>query len=398
MILTALSQTEISERLHKMHLGGERALRTYAGFADSSGYAGQARQTFSLLLSEADVSYLQKTMLQLYQQLLADLTEQPPEGTIAFDFIRIDAYYDVTKKQLQVLEINSRDAGMHEICQWLDSKVLQVIPGSSPYELNDAIAINQKAWHEAHLGPVERLLYMSREDIPRWLYYESLDAHYPQVADVSSWRDVTVTPGGVAYLGDVYQAIVTKAANSMPAAVRELVERGVVSRVQTRCNSFMGDKKYLESLNLNFIAVSKPLSQTDHETYIKNQVDLVLKKGKSSGSRGVVVGRGLSNEAWQQALQTAYGEPTAWTLQSYAEPGNGNCVPHGIAPQDCRVQLGIFVLPNPADPSQIDIDIVVKGYVGADEAVLFDPASHKADIWFGNVIVCTGQTELTADR
>ena len=387
MIQTQFSKDELRSRLQGLHLHGERALRTYAGFAANSPYAGQARQTFSLVLSQADIDYMQQAMQQLYDRLRADLVDQPPAGCIPFDFIRIDAYYDTTERQLQILEINSRDAGMHEVCEWLDSKVVQVTDGIIAFNLNDRIAINQKSWHEAHLGPVDRVLYMSRAAIPRWLYYEALDRHYPQLADLNSWHDVSYSDQGIVYGEDVFRAVITKAANWTPEIVKGLDRAGTVSVVQSRQNGHLGDKKYLEQLDLPFVTQSIALDAAKHEEYLTQQVDLVLKLNKSSGSRGVTLGRSVTAEAWATQLQTAYSVATDWTMQRYAQPGNGDCLPHGQPARDCRVLLGIFMLPKPDDPSQIDIEIVAKGYVGPDEAVLFDPAGHKADIWFGNVIV-----------
>ena len=59
---------------------------------------------------------------------------------------------------------------------------------------------------------------------------------------------------------------------------------------------------------------------------------------------------------------------------------------HGLGERSVSTQLGIFILPSPTDPHQIDMDITVKGYAGSEDYFTFDPSDRKPDIWFGHVI------------
>ena len=387
MIKTQLSLPEIQTQLRKLDVSQAAVLSSYAGFADDSQWPGQPRQTFSLVLQPADVAYLQDCMEQLYRTIRKDLVVQPPADSIPFDFIRIDGYYDVESKKLQILEINSHDAGMHEIGEWLDAQTASALKITVGDKLNDVIANNQHAWQVAHLGEFNRALFFSRPGIPRWLYYEAIQRRYPNLVAISDYEAVTFKPTGVVLDGLEYKAVITKASGGRPKPIRLLDDAGQVSLVQSRINGYIGDKKYLESLPFDFVAKAVPIDPAKHKEYLEQQAELVLKKSISSGSRGVIMGRGLTADAWAKALQTVYLEHAAWTMQHYAKPGNGTVIGHGQANQTCRTQLGIFILPSTADPSQCSIDIVVKGYVGTDEAVMFDPAGYKPDIWFGNVIV-----------
>ena len=387
MIKTQLSLTQIQAQLSQLDLSKAAVLAHYAGFAEASQWHGQPRQTFSLVLKPADIAYLQDCMEQLYRTIRQNLVVQPPAGCIPFDFVRIDAYYNVETKQLQILEINSHDAGMHEIGEWLDEQTAAALKVSPGPKLNDTIANNQHAWHEAHLGDFERALYFSRPGIPRWLYYEAVQRRYPNLLAVDNYETATFKPTGI-FIDDLeYKAVITKADQARPLPVRQLDDEGQISLVQSRINGYIGNKKYLETLDFDFVAKAQPIDEAKHDDYVQQQAELVLKKNVSSGSRGVIVGRGLAADEWRKALTSVYDDPTGWTMQRYAEPGKGTVIAHGQAQKNCRTQLGIFILPSTADPSQCTIDFAVKGYVGNDEAVIFDPAGYKPDIWFGNVIV-----------
>lgn len=387
MIQTPLSQAKISDALSQLDLSQASELIRYAGFADASGFHGQPRQTFSLLLTQADIAYLESCMRQLYAAIQAGLEVKPPTGSIPFDFIRIDAYYDAAQQKLQILEINSHDAGLHEIGEWLDDKTGTVLGAPATKRLNDLIANNHYAWQQAHLGDFDRAVFFSRAGIPRWLYYQALQRRYPNLAAVSSWDGASFEADGIHCDGQTYRAVITKADGGRPQPVRALDDAGTIALVQSRHNGYIGHKKYLEALPFDFVAHAEAIDQTLHDDYRQQRADLVLKKNVSSGSRGVIVGRGVSESAWAEALQQVYVDPSAWTMQRYADPGAGSVIAHGQPTPACRTQLGIFVLPNPDDPSECTIDLVVKGYVGSDEAVMFDPAGYKPDIWFGNVIV-----------
>ena len=389
MIQAALSVPIIQKRLSQLNLAQQAVLTSYAGFADDSQHHGQPRQTFSLILGPNDVAYLQQCMEQLYQKIRQDLAVPPPAGCIPFDFIRIDGYYDDQTKQLKILEINSHDAGMHEIGEWLDEQTAGALKVSVGRKLNDTIANNQYAWQQAHLGDFDQAMYFSRPGIPRWLYYQAVQRRYPNLVAVSDYEAANFKPTGV-LLNDIeYKAIITKGSSGRPKPIRQLDDAGQISLVQSRINGYIGDKKYLESLPFDFIARAVAIHPDKHTEYLADRANLVLKKSISSGSRGVIVGRGLSAEEWDSALQNVYQEHAGWTMQDYVEPGEGVVVAHGQATENCRTQLGIFIMPSVADPSQCTIDIVVKGYVGHDRAVMFDPAGYKPDIWFGNVIVAS---------
>lgn len=390
MIRTALSVSEIRQRLKNAHIKDHQPLKTNAGFDIDSDYSGNARKTFSLLLHQGDLVYLQDAMQQLYEQICKDIQFIPSdEVPFPFDFVRVDSYYNPLSKELKMLEVNVRGAGMHEICEFLDVFTAKELSAQPPILLNREIAKVQKAWQEAKIGPFQDALYVSKPLKRRWIYKEALQEIYgPGLVDCNNWNELVTSDDKVKMGDKFYKAIVAKAADRVPDKFWDLDAQGYISIIQPKLERRIGLKNYLSEINLPFVAKVSAVNSSKHQDYINNQSAYVLKIIDSSNARGIYIGAKTTPQEWLKLLSAAYSDQKRWVIQDYITSGNGTAVGHDGAELNREsFLLGIFLLPNIEDPSKVYIDFVVKAYNGKDQHVLFDPAGQDPNIWFGNVII-----------
>jgi len=176
MIRTPYSIEELQTKLNGVVHKNTAHLKTSAGFSDDSPFAGQTRKTFSIVLRESDIDSIQADMQLLYDRICKDINFLASARTpFPFDFVRIDAFYNSDTSDLKVLEINGRDAGMHEIGEYCDQSVAEHLEIDFNEKLNDKIVDIQKKMQEAVVGPIESLLYISKPQKPKWLYYEAIE-------------------------------------------------------------------------------------------------------------------------------------------------------------------------------------------------------------------------------
>ncbi len=389
MIKTTLQLSQIKSKLQQVNTSKDVYLKTSAGFDQTSKFAGRYRKTFSLILSQDDMDLITSQMEQLYNKVCKDIDFSPSKSEpYPFDYVRVDAFYDSAEKNLKALEINVRGAGMHEISELCDYYCAEALDENKLERLNDKIVSIQKNIQEAKLGPVNKLLYITQPNKPKWLYYDAVKRAYNDVIYVTNLKVLTAGPDGVILQDKTYTAITAKASGGLPEELWKLDKAGVISIIQPKIDRLIGMKEYLNELSFDFIASSRPLDKLNHELYIKNRRELVLKKSKSSGAKGVIVGVDASKGNWKKELEKAYTEPKEWLMQEFIPPSSGIVVGHGdLIPKNNKVLLGIFILPDISDPTTITIDISVKLYDGLGSEIIFDPADIHEDIWFGNVIV-----------
>lgn len=389
MIQTQLSTEELKSKLAKVVIKDDEHLISSAGFSIKSGLNGQPRKTFSLIMNPEDIIKIKEDMQVLYARVCDDTGFEKSDKTpLPFDFVRVDAFYNSAKKELKVLEINGRGAGMHEISEVCDLSVAETLGIPIQNSLNDQIVTIQKIMQEAVLGPINNLLYITSPAKPKWLYFQAIERSYDHIDYVTSYGDVQCADNGIVYKGKAFTAITAKASGGIKKPFWELNDAGVISIMQPRTTKPVGVKSYLNNLDFDFVPKSTILNAELHHFYVANQLSIVLKKDKSSGATGVIVGIDVSPRAWNEALINAYEKCDDWQIQDYVKPGEGSVVGHsGCVNHNNKVLLGIFLMPDIYDPLKVVIDFSVKLYDGSDKETIFDPADSNDDIWFGNVVV-----------
>lgn len=389
MIHTQLTTEELKNKLTKVNIQDREHLVTSAGFSETSTFRGQPRKTFSLILAPQDYIKIKEDMQTLYTKICRDIEFKKTDKTpFPFDFVRVDAFYDSTIKDLKVLEINGRGAGMHEISELCDQCVAEALDIPMQNRLNDQIIAIQKKLQEASIGPVSDLLYITNPDKPKWLYFNAIERAYDNVEYATSYDDINCGQEGVIYKDKIYRAITAKASGGIKKPIWELNDSGVISIMQPRTTKPVGIKSYLNNLDFDFVPKSTVLNEEKHSYYMANQNLLVLKKDRSSGSTGVIVGMDVPAEKWITALDTSYNKKTDWQIQDYVKPAEGIVVGHnGCQQRNNKVLLGIFLMPDINDPYKVAIDFSVKLYNGTSKEIIFDPADLHDDIWFGNVVI-----------
>lgn len=389
MIQATQSVHELLALLPRVKISDKTALRENAGFNPDSELAGTERKTFSLIIQPRDIDIIQEHMQDIYDYICSDLSFSPsPTKPYPFDYMRLDAFYDASSQQLSVLEINARGAGMHEISELCDINTATTLGLAEPVRLNDRIVTIQKALHEAAIGPVENLLYITKPGKSKWLYYEAIERAYPNVAYVTDTTNLRPASTGINYNNHQYRAITTKASGVLPSQYWKLDRESFISIMQPKIARRVGLKNYLHDIPFTCIPKSYPLNRADQHNYLKNQPQLVLKKNKSSNSAGVIVGKFASPEQWKSALEAAFARHDDWLMQEFVSPSEGVAIGHdGSIIRNNKILLGIFIIPDTNDSSKITIDISAKLFNGEDADIRFDPADIDEDIWFGNVVV-----------
>lgn len=379
---TQLTKTDIQKSLSKDFITDTQPLIDYMGFAEDSSYVGLLRKTFSLCLSHDQVSQIHGRAQELYEIVIKDCW---PEGEpIPFDMIRLDAYL-TDENDIRVLEINARNAGMHEGVEWIDgycAKQLNILPGSS---LNQALVTHQKRLHDYAVGDGP-LLFLSPPNIPQWLYFDEVKRQYSSVVARTTSRGITATSEGVVYDGQLYKAITKKFAWRTPSWDQLNVDK-VIRIMQPRWMRPYGEKDYLTRVNHPSILQTRVFDAAKIADYETHKNALVLKIKDGGGSRDVHLGPDMTIVNWRKKLLIAAANPSGWVMQDYFRAAHREVIAHGKGLKSVAVQLGIFVLPDPVDPQKCVIDIALKGYDGHKTDVMFDPAGYDRDIWFGNVVV-----------
>ncbi len=384
MIKTAQSQSEIQLALTTDFIVDKQPLRDYAGFEPGSVCEGRARQSFSLVLSAVTITHIHETIKILYDQLLAACW---PENTILpFDMVRFDAFVDPSSNELKIIELNTRNVGLHEIVEWLDDKTAAALNVVPQWSLNKHFVANQKLLHTSQLGDNPPLLYMTKPMIPAWKYHDELVAAYSSVRHVTDLTEYDVTPIGLSLNGTIYKAIARKFSWATETDTEKLNTDGVISIMQPLWMRPFGHKDYLPKFDSPAILKSDIFDSEDIDEYEAKKDELVLKIINAGGSKSVYLGATCSNEQWRDYLRVAAQNPELWILQQYCKPHAHEVIMHGQGSKRLPIQLGIFVLPKPSAPHECSIDMVVKGYAGTDDHFTFDPSGLNPDIWFGNVI------------
>jgi hypothetical protein len=384
MIKTTKSLNELQTALAADFITDKKPLRDYAGFEAGSIVAGQMRQTFSLTLSAKAVQEIKDQIGVLYQQLIAACWRSGEP--LPFDMIRFDAFLDSESNEIKIIELNTRNVGMHEIVEWLDDVVGVRTSSTKQFSLNRRFAQNQKLLHANLFGANTPLLYLSALAIPRWLYYEALADEYSSVDFAGDPKSVATIDTGVVFDSKLYQAVARKYAWPSTPELVALDDANVIRVLQPLSMRKFGHKSYLQELTSPTLLGSETFTAANLEQYIENQDKLVLKVIDSGNSKSVYLGGSCSADEWQSYLNVAAEKPHRWILQDYIAPSNHLIIMHGGKPQEARIQLGVFVLPKVDAPNEFDIDIAVKAYVGDQQQFTFDPSGLNPDIWFGHVV------------
>ncbi len=389
MILAASSAEEVCKALKNgLKITGPNALSMpeRAGFDPKSAAAGQARQTFSVFLTTEDVELIKGKMLLLHKRLLKDLNEvtTPP-----YDYIRVDAFFDPASKVLKILEINSKNASMHELCEWLDDQVLGTVDGQKAFSLNSEIAKNQKLIHEDHSGvPVQKLLYLSGNH-DEWLFLQAQTEVYGHAAKLArGLKNIKVTEAGLEYEGEHYRHI-TRKKHLLPKGSKSAHQEKRLSVASRFAMRRFGYKDYLAGLDFDFIPKSERFNAGKISEYLSGQDRLVLKEVDSGSSKGVFLGGDMRPEEWHHKIQSAGKSPQDYIVQEFVKPPKMAAAWHGLGLTWPAVQLGVFVLPNPNN-GEIEIDVYARARLDPkNKYFIFDPAGSDSAIAFGNVIVVT---------
>lgn len=352
------------------------------GFDPESEFAGRARRTFSLILAKEDVLFLENQLQTLYQQIKNDIGDQ---SKLPFDAIRLDCFYDTTTHTFKILEINSRSVSMNEFTEWLDGQIGDSINAAASFSLNEQLVKNQYAIHRQVFSQGVPTLYISKRP-SNWIYMDYLTKQYRDLTVTTDIDAMRVVPDGLEFNGQIYQSIIKQGVD-MPEGAWELDEEGQIKVLQSRTMRSIGEKDYLASLDLPSVARSRKISSQYRQEYIDNQKTLVLKQVDSSGARGVVVGPEHSELTWKKTVNTALKNPNEWIVQDFVSPPSVKIVEHGGVVRDAKVQLGVFLLPDPSSVKGVVIDVYARAYTGTKPYFMFDPASHIYDIWFGNVVI-----------
>lgn len=387
MIQLPASQSSAATALGHDFLRDKQPLITAAGFDPTSEFAGQARQTFSLMLSENTVAAIRQQVQGIYDQLITDCW--PANEPLPFDMIRLDAFLDPTTDELKIIEINTRNVGLHEVVEWLDNEVSNELGVAKPGSLNQRFVQNQKLLHSRLFGADEPLLFISPEFIPQWLYFDELTKAYSSVKHISTPEEAETTETGISVDGQVYKAIVRKMAWPVTPELKALDASNLIRLLQPLWIRPYGLKNYLQRLSGPAILRTESYTDEHLERYLKDKDQLVLKITDGGGSKSVYLGALSNADDWREKLQIASERPNKWIIQDYFQPPSWQVIAHGQGERTIPTQLGIFVLPSPDNPRQFDFDITVKGYAGSDQHFTFDPSGIKPNIWFGHVIKLT---------
>ncbi|MBC7708408.1 hypothetical protein H7Y63_04245 [Polaromonas sp.] len=384
MIQTASSSNELEATLSADFIADKAPLIGSAGFAANSAFAGQVRQTVSLPLSAATVQAIRDQVQPMYDEIISDCW---PQGEpLPFDMIRFDAFLNPDNDDIKILEINTRNVGLHEVVEWLDDTVGDVIGTTKSCSLNQRFVENQKIIHTHRVGADEPLLYMSPDFIPRWKYFEALQKAYVSVVHITEPDQGTDVAEGIAVDGVVFRAITRKLAWNLSQNTKDLDGKGLARVLQPQWMRPFGVKSYLQHLSSPAILRTETYTDEHAERYLTNKDQLVLKIIDGGNSKSVFLGGLYTLEEWQKKLDIASERPEKWIVQDYYAPPRLPVLAHGLGARELPTQLGIFVLPSPEDPTQFDMDITVKSYAGSEAHFTFDPSGLKPDIWFGHVI------------
>ncbi|MDL2341815.1 MAG: hypothetical protein QFB87_01920 [Patescibacteria group bacterium] len=387
MIQTAASTNDLIAHLCADFIKDKDPLITSAGFADSSPYAGQPRQTFSLVLSAATIQAIRDQVQGLYDEIIRDCW--PKGEVLPFDMIRFDAFLEPTTNDIKILEINTRNVGLHEVVEWLDETVADEIGVTKNGSINQRFVQNQKVLHASLFGEDEPLLYMSPAFLPRWIYLAELEKAYSKVAHITAAEQGEYTDNGVVVDGVCYRAITKKMAWPATETLKELDAKSEVRILQPRWMRQFGFKDYLQRLASPTVLRTETYSDEHLPSYLASKDQLVLKIIDGGNSKAVFLGGLLTDDDWRQKLEAASERPEKWIIQDYCAPPRLNIMAHGVGARELPSQLGIFLLPCPDDPTKFDMDLTVKSYAGTDQHFTFDPSGLNPDIWFGHVIKST---------
>ena len=388
MIQAHQSPADLTAQLSSDFITDKGPLITSAGFAPTCAFAGQARQTFSLPLTARTIEAIREQVQGLYDQIIKDCW--PAGEVLPFDMLRFDAFLDPNTDDIKILEINTRNVGLHEVVEWLDVTVAQALQLTVTGSLNDRFVENQKLFHDRLFGAAEPLLYMSPDFLPRWTYYEALQKAYSNVVHITAMEQANYTDQGIEVDGYTYRAITKKMAWAATDTLKQLDLGDKVRILQPRWMRPFGLKHYLQRLSSPTVLRTETYSDDHYETYVAHQANLVLKIVDGGNSKAVYLGGMSSAEDWAKELAIASELPEKWIVQDYYQPPELELIAHGIGATTLPAQLGIFVLPRPDDPTTFDIDITVKAYAGLERHFTFDPSGLNPDIWFGHVIKTTG--------
>jgi len=388
MIHIVDSKTDILAALSVDFIKDKQPLIDYAGFEESSQYAGLPRQTFSLPLSANTISSIRATIRPMYDQLIAECW--PKGAALPFDMVRFDAFLNQEDNSLNIIELNTRNVGLHEIVEWLDNVTARQLSVGTKWSLNDSFIANQFKLHFSNSIKPSPLLYLSKPNIPAWIYFEKLQAIYGTVCHITNPKDYEITEKGIRAAGTVYTAVTRKYSWQLEKANSQLVEKGIIKVVQPLWMRQFGKKDYLNKLDSSAILQSEAFNAANINDYVTRKDELVLKIINLGGSKSVYLGLMSSIEQWRRYLLVASQDPASWVLQEYSTPVKHNVIAHGLGKRNLPTQLGIFVLPNPSEPTLFNVEIVAKAYAGTEDYFTFDPSGQNPDIWFGNVVVTSG--------
>jgi hypothetical protein len=385
MIQTVHSLHDTTAALSAEFIADKQPLIDYAGFEVDSQYAGQARQTFSLPLTAETIRSLRATIKPLYDQLIAACW--PTDEALPFDMVRFDAFLDTNNNDLKIIELNTRNVGLHEIVEWIDEVTALKLAVDTSWSLNTSFVANQRMLHVSRFGTSAPLLYLTKPIIPEWKYLEALQSAYGSVCHSTDPNDLEHTANGIRVAGTVYNAVARKYSWPLEDDSVQLLADGIIGVVQPLWMRSFGHKDYLPRFDSAAILDSESFSPQLINDYASKKDELVLKIIGSGGSKSVHLGLLCSNDQWRRYLLIASQDPASWVLQNYIKPAAHDIIAHGLGKRHVPIQLGIFVLPDPSNPMTFNIEIVVKAYAGPDAHFTFDPSGRNPDIWFGNVIV-----------
>jgi len=376
---------DIQTKLTADFIEDKKPLVTSAGFASGSPHAGQPRQTFTLPLSRKTIESIEQQMQGLYDELIKDCW--PKQEVLPFDMIRFDAFLEPGTDQIKILELNTRNVGLHEVVEWLDNTVAEQISAETIGSLNQHFVANQRLLHVSQFGEDEPLLYMSPEFLPRWTYYDELVKAYKKVVHITGPEQAHYSEHGIAVDGHQYKAITKKLAWAATDAMKELDLINEIRILQPRWMRPFGLKNYLQQLHSPTILRTETYTAEHAQDYIDDKDKLVLKIIDGGNSKAVYLGGLFSTEQWIEKLTIASEMPEKWIVQDYCQPPKLDVMVHGIGTKSLPTQLGIFLLPKPDDPTKFEMDITVKSYAGESTHFTFDPSGLNPDIWFGHVLI-----------
>lgn len=385
MIKTTDSLADIKQALAADFIEDKQPLRDYAGFEVGSLHAGQARQTFSLVLSAQTISNIRDQIAVLYEQLISECW--PKHAPLPFDVVRFDAFLGADD-EIKIIELNTRNVGLHEIAEWLDEVVGQCLSATTDFSINQHFVANQKLLHSTLFGNAAPLLYMTNPLIPKWKYFAELEKAYSSVCHVTAASDYVVTPHGLQVGETTYRAVSRKFSWGLSGDAEELDQSGKIRVLQPSWMRKFGHKNYLPQFKSPTILASQQFEAGRLDEYCANKDELVLKIINSGGSKSVYLGASVSSDEWREHLEHAAQKPELWVMQEYFAPPQHDIIVHGGKTQNVPVQLGIFVLPK-QHSHEFEIDFVVKAFGGEDAYFTFDPSGLNPDIWFGHVIAQT---------